>query len=128
LARRGLKWFESTCLIVEVSQIVLHEGGEPNALVDLFDAEFLTGEDLAKVDFPPIEADSPARRACRRVLRPGAIGGRPSPEGFWGSTLLAGEPFERTEDQSILPHEALTDYSLKFCLQLARDRVGWRRR
>jgi hypothetical protein len=57
-----LKWFESTCRIVEVSQIVLHEGGEPNALVDLFDAEFLTGQDLAKVDFPPVEADSPARR------------------------------------------------------------------
>ena len=42
--------------------MVLHEGGEPNALVDLFDAEFLTGEDLAKIDFPPVEADSPARR------------------------------------------------------------------
>ena len=39
--------FESTCLVVEVSQIVVHEGGEPDALVDLFDANILSGEDLA---------------------------------------------------------------------------------
>jgi len=123
-----LKWFESTCRIVEVSQIVLHEGGAPNALVDLFDVEFLTGQDWLRLIFRRLKQIRPHVQCAAVSSGPGAIGGRPSPEGFWNSTLLAGEPFERTEDQSILPREALTDYSLKFCLQLARDRVGWRRR
>ena len=32
-------------LQVEVSQIVMHAGDEPNAVVDLLDAEALTGQD-----------------------------------------------------------------------------------
>ena len=38
---RGCKVF---CSRVEVSEIVLHEADEPNAVVDFLDAEFLTGE------------------------------------------------------------------------------------
>jgi hypothetical protein len=37
----GLQGF---LLQVEVSQIIVHEADEPNAVVDFHDAEFLTGE------------------------------------------------------------------------------------
>ena len=52
--------FESTCLIVEVSQIIVHEADEPDVLVDLFDSDFLAGEDLAEIDLVSVEADPAA--------------------------------------------------------------------
>ena len=38
----------------------MHEADEPDALVDLFDADVLAGEDRAEVDLAPVEADAPA--------------------------------------------------------------------
>jgi hypothetical protein len=32
-------------LQVDIAKIIVHEGDEPNAVVDLFDAEGLAGED-----------------------------------------------------------------------------------
>ena len=52
--------FEPTCLVVEVAEIVVHEGGEPKMFVDLFDSDGLAGEDLAEVDFLAVEADAAA--------------------------------------------------------------------
>jgi hypothetical protein len=37
-------------LQVEVSQIIVHEADEPNAVIDLLDAEFLTGQNDGDVD------------------------------------------------------------------------------
>ena len=37
-----------------------HKTDEPNPLVSLFDSDGLAGEDLAEIDFLPIEADSSA--------------------------------------------------------------------
>jgi hypothetical protein len=37
-----LEWFEPACLIVEVAQIIVHEGDEPNPFAHLFDADVLT--------------------------------------------------------------------------------------
>ena len=40
-----MKRFQSAGLIVEVSQIVVHEADEPDAVVGLLDADILDGED-----------------------------------------------------------------------------------
>jgi hypothetical protein len=45
-----------------------HEADEPNAVVGLFDADGLTSEDLAEIDFPPIEADATAGRHGNGLL------------------------------------------------------------
>ena len=52
--------FESAGLVVEISQIVVHEGDEPNVLVGLFDSDRLAGEDGTEVDLPALEADAAA--------------------------------------------------------------------
>ena len=49
-------------LIVEVAQIVVHEGDEPNVLADLFDTHLLPRKHLAHVDLARAVADAPARR------------------------------------------------------------------
>ena len=41
-------------------RLVVHEADEPDALVDLHDAEILAGEDGAEVDLAPVEADASA--------------------------------------------------------------------
>jgi hypothetical protein len=43
--------------------IVVHEGSEPDALVDLFDSDLLAGEDLAEIAAAvPVVCRSGARR------------------------------------------------------------------
>jgi hypothetical protein len=49
-------------LQVEVTEIVVHEACEPNALVDLLDAELLTGEDGRDVDLLAMQAEASASR------------------------------------------------------------------
>ena len=46
--------------MIEVAQVVEHEADQPDLVFDLFDADFLTGEDRAEIDFQSVEADSPA--------------------------------------------------------------------
>ena len=65
--------------LVEVTQIVVHEGREPKAIVDLFDSNGLAGEDLAEVDFLAIEADAAAggdgdRLVVERIVKRGQAG------------------------------------------------------
>jgi hypothetical protein len=43
----GLQGF---LLQIEVSQIVVHEADEPNAVVDLFDAKLLSGQHSGEID------------------------------------------------------------------------------
>jgi hypothetical protein len=38
----------------------MHEGDEPNSLVDFFDSDALTGKDQRQVDFLAVQADAPA--------------------------------------------------------------------
>ena len=42
-----LEWFEPACLIVEVAQIIVHEGDEPDPFAHLFDADVLTARVVA---------------------------------------------------------------------------------
>ena len=48
--------------MVEEAQIILHEADQPDLVLDLLDADLLTGEDRAEVDLLPSEADSAAVR------------------------------------------------------------------
>ncbi|MGV0877561.1 hypothetical protein V6767_10465 [Martelella sp. FLE1502] len=45
-----------------MSEIIAHEADQPNAIVDLLDAEFLTGEHGRDIDLLPRHADT---TACR---------------------------------------------------------------
>jgi len=59
----GPKGFEPAGLVVEVSEIIVHEVDGPNAVIGLFDSEvWLAGEHLAEIDLLPIEADAAAGR------------------------------------------------------------------
>jgi hypothetical protein len=49
-------------LQVEVSEIVVHEGDEPDAVIDFFDSEGLACEDGGDVDFLAVQADAAAGR------------------------------------------------------------------
>ncbi|ESY87086.1 hypothetical protein X739_10900 [Mesorhizobium sp. LNHC220B00] len=40
-----MEWFEPACLIVEVFQIIIHEGSRPDMVLDLFDADGLAGKE-----------------------------------------------------------------------------------
>ena len=51
---------QATGLVVEESQIVVHESDEPDALVDLLDAHVLAGEHGAEIDLAPAKANAPA--------------------------------------------------------------------
>ncbi|PYR34296.1 MAG: hypothetical protein DMF89_16055 [Acidobacteria bacterium] len=70
MRQRVFNRFSPTRLIVEIPQIVLHEGDEPDALADLRHADVLAGEDVAEVDLASPEADAATRapaKACRIV-------------------------------------------------------------
>lgn len=61
LSARGLrKRFEPAGLVVERSQIAVHEADEPDAVVNLSDADGLAGEDGAEIDFALFVTDSAA--------------------------------------------------------------------
>lgn len=55
-----MKGFESACFIVEVSEIVVHEAYEPNAVVDFLDSQPLTGEYGRDIDLLAVHADAAA--------------------------------------------------------------------
>ena len=53
--------FEPAGLVIEVMEIVIHEGDEPDFVTHLFDPYLLPGEYGAEINFLPIEADTSAR-------------------------------------------------------------------
>lgn len=60
--------------MIEESQVVVHEGDEPNSIAHLLDADVLAGEHLTQVDFALAEADTAAmgdgdRAVMKRVLK-----------------------------------------------------------
>ncbi|MGD0331792.1 MAG: hypothetical protein ABSA90_00900 [Xanthobacteraceae bacterium] len=55
--------------MVEVSEIIVDEGDEPDVVADLFDADVLTGEYGTEIDFLPIEADLGHAQATWRLPR-----------------------------------------------------------
>jgi len=51
----------------------VHEADQPDLLGDLADADGLTGEDLAEVDFSAIEADATAASDRDRPIMEGVL-------------------------------------------------------
>jgi hypothetical protein len=51
---------QDSLLEVDISQIVVHEADEPNAVVHFFDSEPLTGEHGREVDLLAVPADTAA--------------------------------------------------------------------
>jgi hypothetical protein len=41
----------SKCLVVEVTEIIIHKADQPDPIADLFDTDALAGEDEAEIDF-----------------------------------------------------------------------------
>ncbi|WP_158231375.1 hypothetical protein [Bradyrhizobium sp. C9] len=69
-----LRWVrEPARLIVEVSQIIIHEADEPNPVIGLFNSDDLTSEYLAEIDFLPVEADPTAGRDGDDLVMQGIV-------------------------------------------------------
>jgi len=49
--------------MIEESQVIFHEGDEPDSIAHLFDADVLSGEDLAETDLALADADTAAIEA-----------------------------------------------------------------
>ena len=74
-----MEWFEPACLIVEVSQIIVHEASQPDMVLDLFDADGLAGKDKTEVDLLAIIADAAAGGdddglVVKRIIKIGQAG------------------------------------------------------
>jgi hypothetical protein len=68
-----LERFQSAGFVVEVSQIVMHEADEPDAVVGLFYADGLTGEDRAEIDLAVFVADAAAGGDGYRLVVEGIV-------------------------------------------------------
>jgi hypothetical protein len=44
--------------VIKEPQVIVHETDQPDFLGDLFDADVLSGEDMAEIDLTPLEADA----------------------------------------------------------------------
>src|SRR5258708_14782091 len=66
-AERIFEWFEHPRLQIEVFQIIIHKADQPDVFVNFFDADGLTGEDRAEVNFlaPQTDAAAVRRWSCR---------------------------------------------------------------
>jgi hypothetical protein len=51
---------QGSCFQVDVSQIAAHEADDPNAVVNLLDANALSDEDDREVDFLAVDTDAAA--------------------------------------------------------------------
>ena len=60
LAPNGLSRVQCPLLPVDVAEIVMHEAYDPDALVDLFDPNALTCQDVRQVDLLAVHADAAA--------------------------------------------------------------------
>ena len=88
---------ESAGLIVEIPQVVIHEGHQPEVIVGLSDADLLFGKNRADVDCPPLVAHAAGDHSCPVVTRvlellESAIGARgravPAPDVSMSSALM----------------------------------------
>src|SRR5215472_2883666 len=59
-AERISEWFEHSSLQIEVSQIIIHKAHQPDVVVHFFDADGLSGKDLAEIDFFRAQTDATA--------------------------------------------------------------------
>ena len=59
-AERVVEGLQGFLLQVDISQVVVHEGDEPDAVIDLLDAEALSGEHGGDVDLLSVHADASA--------------------------------------------------------------------
>jgi len=57
-AERVVEGLQALLLQVEISKIIVHEAGEPNAAVDFLDAEFLPGQRDSDVDPLTMQAEA----------------------------------------------------------------------
>src|SRR5690625_7736265 len=77
-------WFDAVLVAVEETQIIIKERDLPDLVVDLSQAEDLTGEDLAEVDLAFADADAPAAAGARGFLAARIGSGRGREEGACG--------------------------------------------
>ena len=59
-AERVVEGLQSLLFQVEVAEIVMHEAYDPDAVVDLLDADTLTGQHVREVDALAVHADASA--------------------------------------------------------------------
>jgi hypothetical protein len=64
---------QSFLLKIDVTEIVVHKGHQPDAIVDLLDSDSLTRQRSAEIDFLLVDADSSAAgdKSCPILERAG---------------------------------------------------------
>jgi hypothetical protein len=72
-AERIIDGLQGPLLQVDIAEIIVHEGDEPNAVVDLLDAEFLTGQHGRDIAFLAVRASGLQSRMCTWIWP--ALGG-----------------------------------------------------
>lgn len=69
LPRKGFGRFEPAGLILEVSQIIVHEASQPDSVLDLFEADRLVGKDEAEIDLPRGSSSSLVRDLAKSIIQ-----------------------------------------------------------
>jgi hypothetical protein len=59
-AERIVDGLQGSLFQIDIAKIIVHEGDEPNAVVDLLNAELLTGEHGRDIDLLPVHTDAAA--------------------------------------------------------------------
>ena len=59
---------QGSLLQADISEIIVHEADEPNAVADFLDAVFLTGEHGRDIDLFSVHADATARQALGELI------------------------------------------------------------
>ena len=59
---KGFCAHHASCLVIEEAEVPVHDADEPDLVGDLFDADVLTGKDLAEIDLAATDADPSGAR------------------------------------------------------------------
>jgi hypothetical protein len=60
LARRGVEGLQSFFLRIDITQVIIHEADEPDAIVDFLDSHRLTSQASAEIDLLAIQTQAAA--------------------------------------------------------------------
>ena len=89
-AERVLDGLESTAVFVKISNVVCHEAGEPDFIIDLLVADLLSGEDVRKIHLLGLEADATAGGDDDSLVVKGVVNARQARVGTSGAGVVLG--------------------------------------
>src|SRR5579872_4479194 len=70
---RSVTYVSGRTLQIDITEVVIHEADEPDAVVDFFDADGLSGQTSAEIDFLAIKAEPAAVGDNDRLVVKGVV-------------------------------------------------------